>query len=162
MTGKRVFIAIGSNQGDREENCLRAARLLGSSGKAEVICQSPLYETEPWGVKEQTPFVNSAIEIRTELAPIALLGLLKSIELDMGRKASPRWSERVIDLDILFFGDEVVREKGLDVPHPRLCERAFVLVPLSDIAPEFVHPVLGKSVREMLAGLKDAGWVRRV
>ena len=91
-----------------------------------------------------------------------MLGLLRSIEMEMGRKASPRWSARVIDLDILFFGDEVVRDKGLDVPHPRLCERAFVLVPLADIAPEFVHPVLNKSVKEMLAGLKDAGWVRRI
>ena len=160
--GKRVFIAIGSNLGDRAENCRRAAALLGSSGRVELIAQSPLYETEPWGVKDQAPFVNSVIEVATGLSPLELLGLLKTIELEMGRKASPRWHERLIDMDIIFYGDEVVREEGLIVPHPRLQERAFVLVPLADIAPEFVHPALGKSVRVILAGIKGAGWVKRL
>jgi len=157
-----VFISIGSNLGDRVENCLRAERLLAESGKAEIIRRSRLYETEPWGVKGQPPFINSVIEVETELAPGELLSLLKSIETEVGRTPSPRWGERVIDLDILFYGDEVVSEEGLTVPHPRLHERAFVLAPLAEIAPDFIHPVLKISVEQMLAGLKDAGWVRAI
>jgi len=159
---ERVFISIGSNIGDRVENCLRAERLLASSGKAEVIRRSRLYETEPWGVKGQPAFINSVVEVATGLAPGELLAFLKSIEAGIGRTPSPRWGERVIDLDILFYGGVVVSEDGLSVPHPRLHERAFVLAPLADIAPDFIHPVLNKSVKEMLAGLKDAGWVRRL
>lgn len=159
---ERVFISIGSNIGDREENCREAARLIAISGRAEVVRRSRLYETEPWGVKEQPPFVNSVVEVATELSPGGLLSLLKSIEAGMGRTPSPRWGERVIDLDILFYGSEVVSEEGLVVPHPRLHERAFVLVPLAEIAPDLIHPVMKISVRDMLNGLKDAGWVRAI
>jgi len=159
---RRVFIAIGSNKDDREANCRKATALIGSSAGVELIAQSPLYETEPWGVREQAPFVNSVVEVSTDLTPAGLLAVLKTIELEMGRTPSPRWHSREIDLDILFYGDEVVDVAGLKVPHPRLHERVFVLAPLADIAPDFIHPVLKKSVREMFLELKDAGWVKRL
>jgi len=159
---RRVFIAIGSNKGDREANCRRATALIGSSAGVELIARSPLYETEPWGVREQAAFVNSVVEVSTGLTPTELLAELKAIESAMGRTSSPKWHAREIDLDILFYGDEVVEEAGLKVPHPCLHERAFVLAPLADIAPDFIHPVLKKSVREMLSELKDAGWVKRL
>ncbi len=159
---KKVFISVGSNIGDREGNCRRAVSLLCGKGPVELVSESSLYETEPWGRVEQGAFVNSAVEVRTPLAPADLLALLKGIEAKMGRTPSPRWGERVIDLDIIFYGDEVVKAEGLSIPHPRAHERAFVLAPLAEITPGFVHPVLKKSVSSLLRELRDAGWVRKL
>lgn len=159
---KRVFISIGSNLGDRVENCRRAVRLLVGSGKAEVVKESSLYETEPWGISEQGAFVNSVVEVRTALGPAELLGLLKGIEQEMGRAPAVKWGVRIIDLDIVFYGTDVVEVEGLVIPHPRMHERAFVLAPLAEIAPGFKHPVLGKDVSALLEGLKDPGWVKRI
>lgn len=147
-----VYIGIGSNLGDREENCLRAVKLLSEDGLI-IRKQSSLYETEPWGLKDQPGFINMAIEAETGLEPLKLLELLKNIEKQMGRNESVRWGPRVIDLDILFYNALVMDTPEFRIPHPLMHERDFVLRPLAEIAPEKEHPVLKKTVREMLSGL---------
>lgn len=152
MTESTVYIGIGSNLGDRAGNCKKAAKLLGEAGEVKSV--SPLYESAAWGVVDQPSFINGVVELRTKVSPEELLSELKSIEIKMGRvKSSVRYGPRLIDLDIIFFGDEVVVSSELAVPHPLMHKRAFVLVPLSDIAPDFIHPVLLKSVRELLKAL---------
>ncbi|MBI5826993.1 MAG: 2-amino-4-hydroxy-6-hydroxymethyldihydropteridine diphosphokinase [Deltaproteobacteria bacterium] len=160
MHVQKVFIAIGSNLGHRAANCARAIELIGRLKDTEVVGKSSLYETEPWGVTGQPGFINAAVEVRTSLEPEELLRALKSIEAGMGRKETGRWGPRTIDLDIIFYGDMVVEKEGLTIPHPRLQERAFVLVPLNEIAPDFMHPVLKKTVSELTART-DTDGVRR-
>ncbi len=115
--------------------------------------QSSMYQTEPWGVGEQPRFVNMAIEIETEQSPVELLKSLKEIEKELGRVETVKWGPRVIDLDILLYDDLIIKESELEVPHPYMHEREFVLSPLAEIAPDRVHPVLKKTVREMLSEL---------
>ncbi|MBI5234799.1 MAG: 2-amino-4-hydroxy-6-hydroxymethyldihydropteridine diphosphokinase [Deltaproteobacteria bacterium] len=159
----RVFISIGSNAGDREANCLKAVELLGANvRKARVVKRSSLYETEPWGLIDQEKFINSVVEMSTALEPDALLEFLKSIESTMGRRITRRWGERIIDLDIIFYGGLVYNGTELVIPHPFVHERAFVLVPLEEIAPEFVHPVSGKTVAALARVVSFAAGVRRI
>ncbi len=150
----RVFISIGSNLGDRLLNCRKAIERLKGAEQVTLIRESSFYETEPWGSVAQRPFINCAVEITTTHKPQGLLDILKGIELDMGRTPSPRHGPRQIDLDIIFYGDTVAQEEGLTIPHPRAHQRAFVLVPLSEIAPGFIHPVFEKSVSEFAVGVK--------
>ena len=152
----RVFISIGSNLGDRVANCREAVRRLAGYDGLRVVKTSSLYETEPWGVTDQGPFINAAVEIDTGLAPDALIDLLKGVEAGMGRTEGRRWGPRLIDLDIIFYGDRVVDEASLKVPHPSADERAFVLVPLNEIAPGFTHPASGRKVSELLRVLPDS------
>jgi 2-amino-4-hydroxy-6-hydroxymethyldihydropteridine diphosphokinase len=149
-----VYIGIGSNLGEREENCLRAIELLERKG-ITVVKRSSLYETEPWGMRNQPPFLNLAIEIETDLKPVRLLKALKDIEKAAGREKSCQWGPRILDLDILLFDDIVVHEENLEIPHPLMHERAFVLEPLCEIAPDVKHPVLKKSVHELFRQLTD-------
>lgn len=145
-----VFISIGSNLEDSLSNCKRAVELLAESVLVKSV--SSFYETAPWGVTDQPDFVNLAVEIETELTPLRLLAVLKSIESRMGRPeavSEERWGPRVIDLDIIFFGDFVIDTGDIIIPHPLMSERAFVLVPLMEIAPDVVHPVLKKSVTQL-------------
>jgi len=122
-----------------------------------VEAQSPVYETPPWGYLDQPAFLNIVIRGVTGLKPLPLLAYLKQLELTLGREATFHWGPRLIDIDILFYGDLVVETPMLSLPHPSLAERAFVLVPLADLAAELRHPVLGKSVRELLAGVDTRG-----
>lgn len=147
----RVYLALGTNLGEREKNLQVALRHL--TWAVKVLAVSRLYETAPAYVVDQPNFLNIAIEGRTALSPTALLDYLKKLEMQFGRKKSRRYGPRLIDLDILFFDDHVLDTPRLTIPHPRLTERAFVLRPLVDIAPEFVHPVLQQSIQDLTDNL---------
>jgi len=150
-----VYLALGSNLGDREVN-LRLARE-SLSPQVHIVQQSPIYITPPWGYTDQPEFLNQVVEVETALDPLPLLHFLKDIEIEMGRVETFRNGPRLIDLDILFYGQRIIEEKDLCIPHPRLQERAFVLVPLNDLAPNFFHPVLGESVRTLLSKVNAQG-----
>lgn len=152
-----VFLALGTNIGAREEN-LRAA-LQALQPQVSVTCASAVYETEPLYVTEQPKFLNMVVQAQTDLSPIALLTFLKTIEKDMGRTPSRRFGPRLIDLDILAYGGEIISSPELTVPHPRIAERAFVLRPLADIEAEWMHPQTGQSVAMMLTALREGGEV---
>ena len=145
-----AYISIGSNLGDREENCRQAIKLLKENGIA-VKKQSSMYETEPWGIKDQPKFINMAVEAETDKKPEELLRVLKEIEKEIGRTETTKWGPRIIDLDILFYDDLILKIPGIEIPHPLLHEREFVLKPLCEITPDKKHPVTGKTVREMAA-----------
>ena len=142
-----VHLALGSNLGDRSINMNRA--ILRLSHSVRVLAESPIYETPPWGVTDQPAFLNMVIKAETDLSPVALLEFLKTLEQEMGRQPSVRYGPRLIDLDILFYDDLVLETLELTIPHPRLHERAFVLVPLCDLAPEMVHPLLDLTIRSL-------------
>ena len=143
-----IYIGIGSNLGNREENCERAIKLL-ESNHINVTKRSSMVETEPWGVKDQPKFINMAVEIKTDLKPEELLHLLKNIEAEIGRRPAEHWGPREIDLDILLYDDLILKTQELEIPHPHISEREFVLKPLSDIAPVKIHPVLKKSIKDL-------------
>lgn len=152
----RVFIGIGSNLGDRKANCREARVRIQELPKTRVVKESSLYESEPHG-DAKTWFANSVIEVETELLAPDLLKKLLAIEEAMGRKRVPgkRWGARIIDLDILFFDMELIEKRNLKVPHPEIANRRFVLVPLSELAPQFVHPKLNQTVSDLLVSTKD-------
>ncbi len=157
----RVFLSIGSNLGSRIGNCRAALLRLSGVRGIIIIRKSGFYAAEPWGGAPGRSFINCAVELKTSLRPLELLGLLKFIEREIGRQEGSQ-RPRLIDLDIIFYGDMAVRTRGLVVPHPLAHERAFVLMPLMDIAPGFIHPVLKKDVRRLLSGVKGRAGVRRL
>lgn len=162
-TKARVFISIGSNLGERAVNCRKAIDLLGQTPAViRIAAISSIYETEPWGVVEQCPFLNLVVEVVTGLEPEGLLKRLKQIEEELGRTDSGRWGPRPIDLDIIYYGNMVIDEAGLTIPHPRLYERGFVLVPLVELAPDFVDPVYNKTASELLGLLGKDGIINRL
>jgi 2-amino-4-hydroxy-6-hydroxymethyldihydropteridine diphosphokinase len=143
-----AYLCLGSNLGNRQENLDKALDLL--SQRMQIRKVSSLYDTEPVGNIEQPRFLNLVCQINTRLSPEELLTLAKGIELKMGRTPGKRNAPRIIDIDILLYGDSVVETEELEIPHPRIAERAFVLFPLAEIAPGAVHPVNGKTAKEML------------
>jgi 2-amino-4-hydroxy-6-hydroxymethyldihydropteridine diphosphokinase len=151
---KTIYLSLGSNSGDRLDNLTRARDCLAAAD-IRILRTSCVYETAPRDVPGQPWFLNQVIEAESVLLPRQLLSRLQRIERDMGRKRTVAKGPRVIDLDILLIGESVISTDSLEIPHPRMMERRFVLEPLAELAPELRHPVLNRSVREMLAKVTD-------
>jgi len=144
-----VFLGLGSNVGDREEFIEQAIFLLGKASGIKVRKKSTSYETDAEGVGDQPPFLNAAVQIETSLSPHKLLAVTQDIETALGREREVEWGPRTIDLDILLYDDEIVSDDKLQIPHPLLHERTFVLKPLAEIAPEAIHPILERTIQEL-------------
>ena len=158
----RAFIALGSNLGERESHLADARAMLGQTPGLRIVGASRIYQTEPLGPGNQGPYLNAVLEVETDLTPRGLLECLLAIERQGGRrrsKESERWGPRSLDLDLLFHGQATLEEEGLEVPHPRLHQRAFVLEPLCDLAADWIHPRLGVSLETLRTRLEGSGWV---
>lgn len=151
----RAYLGLGSNLGHRRDNLAAAAAALDAAERVAVVEHSAVYETEPWGYREQPPFLNCAVGIDTLLSPAELLALCKEIEQRLGRRPGRRFGPRVVDLDILLYGNAIVNltDPDLQIPHPRLHQRAFALLPLAEIARNVLHPVLGWTIGELAAAV---------
>jgi 2-amino-4-hydroxy-6-hydroxymethyldihydropteridine diphosphokinase len=150
-----IYLALGTNLGDRRAN-LRAA-VAGLTPEVCGLAESKTYETEAWGVEDQPRFLNMALKAETELGPTELLSYIKRLETQLGRTATYRWGPRLIDIDILLYDDLVLDTPELTIPHPGLLERAFVLVPLEEIAADVLHPAIGKTMHALLAAVDRSG-----
>ena len=143
----RVWIGLGSNLGDRRAHLVQAVEHLQKYG--HVLRLSSIYLTSPWGYSAQPDFLNAVVEIETPYEPVELLRIVKHIEKEMGREPGRKWHPRLIDLDILLYEDRILKTEELTIPHPLLSERLFVLVPLSELVPEKVHPITGKTIEQL-------------
>lgn len=148
-----AYIGLGSNIGDKKNFCLRAIALLARAGHVNKV--SSFYCTEPVGHQAQDEFINAVVELETHLLPEQLVAACRTIEDELGRRRSTRWGPRTIDLDILLYGDAIINNPDLTIPHPLLTSRGFVLIPLCEIAPHIEHPVLQKTIIQLLQELKD-------
>ena len=159
----RAFIGAGANLGEPVRQIRQALDELEKSPGVRLLGASSLYRTQPVGLVPQPPFINAVFSLECGMSPPELLALLLGVEQRMGRVRGERWGPRLIDLDLLFYGEMIISEQGLEVPHPRLHERRFVLTPLAEIAPDILHPVLKKSASDLLAALPAEGpWVEKL
>ena len=149
-----VYLLLGSNEGDRVGWLQKAVALL-SENCGPVLQSSPVYETAAWGITDQPAFLNRVVLLQTAQTPAELLDQIQKIESTLGRQRDIKWGQRTLDIDILFYNNEVIELPGLIIPHPFLQERRFTLIPLAEIAPEFTHPKLNKTVKELLTECPD-------
>lgn len=157
----KVFLGLGSNLGNRAEYIEAAINEIGSLKDTKLMNKASLYETEPWGFKEQPDFINSAVEIETSLSAEELFNGVKGIEQKLKRQNVGRWQEREIDIDILFYGDEIIRTEKINIPHKEIENRKFVLVPMNELAPDFIHPVFNETINGLLNKSKDSLVVKK-
>ena len=162
IDSKIAYLGLGSNLGDRKKNLEIAHERLSQLPNIRITGFSSFYETEPVGYLGQGWFINQAIEIETSLSPMELLEKIQGIEKGLGRERSIRWGPRTVDIDILAYGNRIMNTPVLKLPHPRLHERRFVLIPLEEIAPTFLHPVLDKSITKILIDTPDKNLVKRI
>jgi 2-amino-4-hydroxy-6-hydroxymethyldihydropteridine diphosphokinase len=152
---RTAYIGIGSNLGDKLNNCLKAIDLIERIPGCRVEAQSDFFRTEPVGVEDQNWYVNCVISLQPDISVQQLLKNLLAIEAGLGRERKQKWNPRTIDLDIILFGQDLINEKNLTVPHPLMHERRFVLVPMVQLAPDLIHPVFEKSMIELLDALPE-------
>jgi 2-amino-4-hydroxy-6-hydroxymethyldihydropteridine diphosphokinase len=150
-----IYLGLGSNVGAREAYLEAAIEFL--QPKVRILALSPIYETEPWGYTDQDDFLNQVVKAETDLSPEELLAHVKAVEIQAGRKPSFRYGPREIDVDILFYDNVTLDAFDLSVPHPRVGERAFMLVPLADLTPDLVHPTHGRTISELLEEVDKTG-----
>lgn len=151
---RQIFLSLGSNLGDKSLNIFKSLAFLEKKVGA-IVQKSALYETQPWGLQTQPNFYNMVIEVTSTLTPMAVLDQILAIEKEMGRIREVRWAKRLIDIDILYDDKLIINEASIKIPHPEIAYRKFVLIPLLEIAPDFVHPVLKLSTQELLQQCTD-------
>lgn len=151
---EKIYLLTGSNLGNREQQLMQAVQMLNEN-TGEVTAQSSFYETEAWGLTDQPDFLNQALELITLLSPQQLIESILKIEKEMGRIRNEKWTARLIDIDMIFYGSRIIKAETLTIPHPFMHERNFVLVPLMEIAADFIHPVFKLSVRELYERCED-------
>ncbi len=156
-----AILLLGSNAGNRIA-MIENAKLLLTKEKINIVQQSSLYETEAWGLENQPAFLNQVVKANTDLNAAKLLNSLLKIEQQLGRIRLKKWEQRCIDIDILFFNDEVINDPGLKIPHPHLHERRFTLIPLNELIPAYIHPVFKKTISELLDECNDDKEVKRL
>ncbi|WP_086541849.1 2-amino-4-hydroxy-6-hydroxymethyldihydropteridine diphosphokinase [Algoriphagus antarcticus] len=157
---EKVVLILGGNKGDRKALLRSAVEAVSELGELTLI--SKIYETEAWGGVAKGLFLNQVVEIKTSYSPSELLAFAQKTETDLGRKREEHWGDRTMDIDIIYFGKRVIDTPGLRIPHPFLTERKFVLAPLAEILPDFIHPVFGKSSQQMLEDCEDKSEVRKL
>lgn len=160
---KKAYLSLGSNLGEKEKNLARAIRYINLE-VGHVVDLSGIYETEPWGFESDSKFLNMVVEIVSDLTPLEMIDKCLEIETKLGRSRNSNegYSSRIIDIDILFYENEIILEKKLILPHPHLQDRRFILEPLCDLAPDFVHPVLHESISALLANCADPSIVTQL